>query len=218
MIRAQPAATKPPAEPPLVDCKHCGKPFRQWNSVRQIACSVPCSQAISRKRGLEKMQKQARMEKRDGRIRLRSRRDWVKIAQAAFNAFIRERDRFLPCVSCGFYTETEVQGGTFDCGHYRTVGAAPQLRFDEANAHKQCKECNSGVKRQNGRVLVAHDPERAVTIRQKYRTTLIARIGFSEVDRLETDNEVRRQTVEELKGIIVTYRAKLREIRRARAA
>jgi hypothetical protein len=67
-------------------------------------------------------------------------------------------------------------------------------------------------------VLVAHDPERAMTIRSAYRTRLIARIGFSEVDRLENDNTIRRHTVEELQEITKLYRAKFRELKRARVA
>ena len=38
------------------------------------------------------------------------------------NAFIRERDRDLPCISCGTLTSAQ-----WDAGHYRTTAAAPQV-------------------------------------------------------------------------------------------
>jgi len=194
-------------------CRACREPFVPWRFA-QVACSPKCAVAVAE----DNTRRKAAREKRRGLIALRPRREWVKIARDAFNAFIRERARYPPCISCDFYAEVETIGGTFDCGHFRTVGAAPHLRFDEANAHKQCKTCNSGVIRDGTRVLVAHDPERAMTIRAAYRVRLIARIGFAEVDRLENDNAIRRHDVVGLQEIAKLYRAKLRELRKARAA
>lgn len=201
-------------------CRVCRRefiPVRPLQSCCQYSCAITYSRGSGDRQSAATKRVQA-AEKRETRERLRTRRDWLKLARHAFNAFIRERDRFLPCISCDFYTEIESLGGVFDCGHFRTVGAAPQLRFDEANAHKQCKTCNSGVIREGGRVLVAHDPERAMTIRAAYRTRLIARIGFAEVDRLESDNSIRRYTAEELQAIAKLYRGRLRELLKARAA
>ena len=41
--------------------------------------------------------------------------DWLKDAQKAFNAFIRERDRDKPCI-CGQPLTLDAVGGGFDCG------------------------------------------------------------------------------------------------------
>jgi hypothetical protein len=66
-------------------------------------------------------------------------------AQQAFNAYIRARDADLPCISCGETNPPDLHGGQWDCGHFKTVGANPELRFEERNAHKQCKSCNAGA-------------------------------------------------------------------------
>ena len=137
-------------------------------------------------------------EKRAGRVRARTRRDWVKLAQTAFNAFVRERDLIMPCISCHMPVN---YNGQWQAGHYRTTAAAPQLRFDESNVHRQCAQCNSS---KSGNVV-------------EYRKKLIERVGLLEVERLENDNEVKRQTVEELQAIGKTYRERLREMRKARA-
>ena len=62
-------------------------------------------------------------------------------AQQAVNAFIRERDRDPPCISCGTFTSAQ-----WDAGHYRTTAAAPQPDLMSANIHKQCVVCNPAQK------------------------------------------------------------------------
>lgn len=122
----------------------------------------------------------------------------IKVAQREFNAFIRERDKDRPCICCGaplFFSTGAAWG--YDCGHYRSVGSASHLRFHEENAHAQRKYCNR------------HGAGRAVD----YRLGLIARIGLPAVEALEADNEVRKWTREELRGIAATYRAKLKELK-----
>lgn len=75
---------------------------------------------------------------------LLTRGDYIKKAQSAFNAFIRERDEGKPCPSCGTYHPPMIFGGQWDCGHFMGVGARPELRFEEKNAYRQCKACNGG--------------------------------------------------------------------------
>lgn len=110
-------------------------------------------------------------------------------AQAAFNSFIRIRDFGEPCISCGLYKEI------VDAGHYRSVGAAPELRFDEDNCHGQCRECN-GFKSGN---------------QQAYRENLIEKIGADRVDALETERGVQRRFHDDFLVIRRTYEAKVRE-------
>ena len=45
-----------------------------------------------------------------------------------------------------------------------------------------------------------------------YRIGLIEKIGQSEVDALESDNDPRKLTIEDLKQIISTYKQKLKEL------
>ena len=130
------------------------------------------------------------------RDKLKTRCDWIKEAQAAFNRYIRLRDAGKPCICCGRPLEGGAIGGGFDAGHYRSVGSAPHLRFDERNVHGQTKQCNR------------YGAGRAVD----YRIGLIARIGREAVEELEADQKPRKHTIEDLIEIRNTYRAKAKEI------
>lgn len=123
--------------------------------------------------------------------------DLIKEAQTAFNSFVRTRDEKKPCICCGFPLGEGDIGGAFDCGHYRSTGSAPHLRFDEDNAHAQRKYCNR------------YGAGRAVD----YRIGLIQRIGLEAVERLESDNRVHKWQRDELIAIRDKYRAKLKELK-----
>lgn len=151
-----------------------------------------------REKAAERKQTRAALEK------LKTRRQLTKEAQVAFNAFIRERDKNQPCISCGILNAPERHGGAWDCGHYRTVGAAPHLRFNEANAHRQCKACNGG----SGRFS-----SKARTVGDFYRARLVDRIGPEAIEALERNNQVVRFDTDELRALRDMYRRRLRELR-----
>ena len=67
-------------------------------------------------------------------------------------------------------------------GHYRTTAAAPQLRFDERNIHKQCVVCNQ---HKSGNLV-------------PYRVELINRIGQEAVDEIESNHNRHRWTIGEI--------------------
>ena len=52
-----------------------------------------------------------------------------------FHKFIRERDKDLPCISCGKFT-------ILQAGHFHSAGNYPITRFNEDNVNGQCKKCN----------------------------------------------------------------------------
>ena len=85
----------------------------------------------------------------------------------------------------------------FDCGHYRSIGSAPHLRFDERNAHGQRKKCNRW------------GAGRAVD----YRLGLIQRIGLEAVQSLESAQAHAKWTIDDLKAIKARYKAKLKELK-----
>lgn len=128
---------------------------------------------------------------------LKTRSDYIKEAQRAFNAYIRERDKQQACICCGLPLHSGSVGGQYDCGHYRSIGSAPNLRFDPRNAHAQRKQCNR------------YGAGRAVD----YRIGLIYRIGLEAVESLEADNEPRKWSIEELKAIKAEYVAKLKQLK-----
>ena len=184
-------------------CKACHHPFTPARST-QTACGIDCAMQLAH----EKKVKVAECDRLDTvrkdrarKERLKTRRDWEKEAQAAFNAYIRARDKDMPCICCGLPLSAGDVGGHYDCGHYRSTGSAPHLRFHEDNAHAQRKQCNRW------------GAGRAVD----YRLGLIERIGLARVEALEADQEPRKYTADELRAIRDLYRAKLRELVKERA-
>jgi ribosomal protein L37AE/L43A len=146
-------------------------------------------------------EKKERKADRDRKIEIRPRREWVALAQKAFNAYIRKRDEHLPCISCGRAHVEIIVGGNWDCGHYLTVGAHPELRFEELNAAKQCKRCNAGS---------ARFSHKGRTVANEYRDSLIGRIGLENVLWLEGNHEPKKYTIDELKEICRDYKMKLK--------
>lgn len=167
-------------------CKHCKSLFTPISSLH-VACSLPCAVAI----GKAKEAKESAKADRAKREKLKTRSQWLKEAQVAFNAYIRARDKDHPCISCG-----KRDASSWDAGHYRTVKAAPQLRFNEDNCHKQCVPCNQ---HKSGNLI-------------EYRIGLAMRIGSAQVEALETNNEILRLTIEDAKRIKQTYKDKLKSL------
>ena len=184
-------------------CKACHHPFTPARST-QTACGIDCAMQLAHEKKVKVAECDRLDTVRKDRVRkerLKTRRDWEKEAQTAFNAFIRARDKDMPCICCGLPLSAGDVGGAYDCGHYRSVGSAPHLRFHEDNAHAQRKQCNRW------------GAGRAVD----YRLGLIARIGLARVEALEADQEPRKYTADELRAIRDLYRAKLRELVKERA-
>ncbi len=111
-------------------------------------------------------------------------------AQSAFNAYIRKRDEKEPCISCGRH-----HTGQYHAGHYKTVGARKDLRFNEDNCHKQCSVCNNHL---SGNLA-------------EYTPRLIEKIGQERFDKLQKV-ETKSYTADELKEIIRYYKDKLKQL------
>lgn len=110
-----------------------------------------------------------------------------KKAQDVFNAYIRRRDEYYPCISCG-------KPGN-QAGHYYSVKQFSALRYEEDNCHLQCPYCNCYC---HGNI-------------QMYRVGLLKRIGEERLLRLEAKALRERQkkwTRTELIDIIQTYSKK----------
>ena len=191
------------SKPKLRKCRICPTRFES-RSMAHVVCSPPCTLALAELKRLKaaaKREQEERQKTRAQKEALKTRSDYIKETQHAFNAYIRERDQNKLCICCGLPWDSGNRGststgGAFDCGHYRSVGSAPHLRFDERNAHGQRKQCNR------------YGAGRAVD----YRIGLIARIGREQVESLESDNTVRKYTIDDLKAIKATYKAKLKQL------
>jgi FtsZ-binding cell division protein ZapB len=171
----------------------------------QAVCSPKCALATVEVQKAKEKKSLAQAGRRDIKVRkeaLKSRGDHMREAQQAFNEYIRTRDQAAGhfCISSG--KPLDWSGNAVDAGHYRSVGSAPHLRFDERNCHAQSKQDN--------RFLSGNAVD--------YRIGLIARIGQEAVDALESDQSVRKYTVDEIKAIKAEYRAKTRELKKGQAA
>lgn len=175
------------------DCRAEFTPARPLQSACSIACAISLTNASKEKARAEKARKE-RLEHLQAKERIKTKGDHAKEAQAEFNAWVRLRDQSLPCVSCGRFHE-----GQWHAGHYRTVGANPELRFEPLNVWRQCAPCNNHM---SGNVV-------------NYRIELVKRIGADTVEWLEGKHEPKRYTVDDFKRIKSEYRALVREMKRA---
>lgn len=109
----------------------------------------------------------------------------IKRATKCFNAYIRERDARLPCISCGAWTYLQA-------GHFYSGGAVPRLRFHEHNVNGQCMPCNYFT---SGNV-------------HRYRENLIKKIGLEAVEELDRLSRLRgfKRNRYELIDIIEKYK------------
>lgn len=141
----------------------------------------------------EKAERKAQRERREA---IKTRSDYAREAQAAFNRFIRLRDAERPCISCGRH-----HSGQYHAGHYRTVGGHPELRFNELNCHKQCSVCNN---HKSGNIV-------------DYRINLAVRIGEDNLKFLEGPHKAKKYTIDELKEIKKEYAKKARDLEKKAA-
>lgn len=191
----------------------CGKPFTPFRTTQQVCPNSTCALGFAEEKRRAKFLKDARRDQR--KLRESDTRHQMKLTQPEFNKFIRERDQDEDCISCG-RSNAEVEltdgwktGGAWDCGHYLSVGSHPELRFEELNAHKQCKSCNGG----SGQYTRKNH-----TVSEEYRPRLIDRIGQANVDWLEGPHDAKNYTAADLIEKRKYYRAKTRQLQQARAA
>ena len=175
-------------------CPSCRVMFAPARTSQTVCGEIECAIAHGQSEKGRAIAGKALAEvgRRDIKVRkekLKSRADHLRETQTVFNEWIRLRDATLPCVSCGRHHD-----GQYHAGHYRTVGANPELRFEPLNVHKQCAPCNN---HKSGDIV-------------NYRIELVKRIGVDKVDWLEGPHSARKYTIDELKVMKAHYRALIR--------
>jgi len=195
-------------QPKTKKCKNpaCGISFPPQR-LGQAVCSPKCGLAIKDVNQAKARKSLAQVNRREIKVRkekLKSRADHLREAQAAVNAYVRLRDAYLPCISCDSAPNDNdlMTGSRWDAGHYRSVGACPELRFEPLNIHRQCVKCNRNL---SGNAV-------------EYRIRLVLRIGAEKVAWLEGLHPPCKYTVEEIKAIKAKYRAMTRELKKGEAA
>ncbi|ATF90167.1 recombination protein NinG [Burkholderia gladioli] len=184
-------------------CRVCRTVFQPARSM-QVVCTPHCAGVLAERARAKKAAQAQRAERKDLRERLektKTRGEHMKEAQAAFNAYVRERDFGRGCISCGCPPK-QVFGGAVDCGHYRSTGSAPHHRFNLKNCAAQCVKCN--------RYLGSNSVE--------MRKGMVARFGLEVIEALESDQTSRKFDIEYLNRIKRIFRKKMRraKVRRER--
>ena len=142
------------------------------------------------KKSKAKKVKEWNKEKKVRKEALKTLSEYKKELQVIFNKFIRLRDKGLNCISCNKPAKKE------NAGHYRSVGGNPELRFEELNNNLQCEYCNTYL---HGNLI-------------DYRINLIKKIGIKKVEWLEGKHDPKHYTIEQIKGLKVMYRLKIKQI------
>jgi hypothetical protein len=183
--------------------KNCGKLFKAKFSSFDKCCSDGCLTEYRVQyamKAAEKYRKDREKERNDKdkavidalKEKHKDGPYYKKILQAVFNTYIRLRDEKLPCISCGNTNRIK-----YNAGHYFSLGAFPNLRYNEDNNNKQCEHCNSYL---SGNL-------------RNYREGLIKKIGQERFDLLESQKGVAKHyTVDELKEMIVIYKNKIKQL------
>ena len=173
----------------MAKCKVCKVKFDPRFFLQKTCIEPKCLaewQKIEREAKADKVHSKKKKELKDNDKSYRA-----KIAQQSFNAYIRVRDNDDPCISCQRH-----HTGQYHAGHYRSVGAHPELRFEEYNNNKQCAPCNNHL---SGNIA-------------DYRINLIKKIGLDKVEWLEGPHEPKKYTCAELKEIELLYKQKLKDL------
>lgn len=133
LVRSQPLGAK--TSLPVLrkrKCANCKESFRPFSSMVKW-CSPECGAAL----GLKKLEKQKSREHRKKLTDAKPLSHWLSLTERVVNAYVLQRDRERPCISCGTFKTVQ-----WEAGHYRNVGSYPEIRFDLRNITKQCHRCN----------------------------------------------------------------------------
>ena len=127
-------------------CVICEEPFTpQFNST-QRTCDAPCAIIFARRKSLRQRDKARQaISKRARDFKANTIAHQHKLTRTVFNRLriLQELKRFKDlgiepsCISCGGVRKD------WCCGHFKTVGARGDLRYDPRNTNLQCNfHCN----------------------------------------------------------------------------
>lgn len=169
-------------------CK-CGDEFEPRNIGNTTIRTNKCLKCIA----LANLKKIKQDKTKKQKQSLLSLQDHLKLTQGVFNKYIRERDKGLPCRSCG----KKINGVTH-ASHYLSSGGHSNVRFDENNVFSCCFSCNVAL---SGNLL-------------NYRIRLKELIGNEQLEALELRGKLSKKwTVSELEKIRELYKQKIKELK-----
>ena len=173
-------------------CKFCNNRFQQERPL-QYLCGTKCSIEYQKLLQSNKKAKESKDKLKEMKEGLLTHKDYLKMLQIVFNTFIRLRDKTQPCISCDRPLSSK-----FDAGHFFSVGAYPNLRFNEMNVHGQCVYCNQ---HNHGNI-------------HEYSIRLPFRIGYQNFKELEEKRGVvLKLSIDEIKEKIKYYKEKIKSLK-----
>ena len=178
-------------------CKNCKDKFEpkkfNWKWCDKEECNkVGIEEVLSKAR--RQIEKKKRLEKAKAKESLLTHKDYLKLLQTAFNAYIRKRDKDLPCISCGrFIDKTNTHAS-----HYFSVGSYPNLRFNEDNVHASCNHCNLYL---HGNI-------------SEYSIKLPQRIGIKRFESLKEsrNKSTSKLSIPQIKELIKKYKLEIKKM------
>ncbi|PRW85345.1 recombination protein NinG [Pseudomonas fluorescens] len=179
-------------------CPECRVMFTPSRNAQAVCGEIECAVAYGKSEKGQASAKKALadIERKDIKVRkekLKSRAEYAKEAQAVINRYVRLRDAHLGCISCD---KPASWGGQWHCSHFRSVGAAPHIRYNLWNMHRSCSVCNNHL---SGNIA-------------GYRPKLIEKIGQRKVDWLESNHSIARHDIPYLKRIKEIFTKKCRRL------
>lgn len=181
----------------------CGKLFRPKRAL-QLMCSPLCAENHATQKRLkaeEKARRENRIQTREQKEAAKSKPALEKEVRYWMHKWVRLRDQDKGCISSGKAFTTGALGGDFDAGHFRSVGSAPHLKFDERNIHGQSKYDNQ---------FLAGNPV-------GYERGLRARYGDQMVDELLADDAPRKHTKDDLRAMREHYKVEASRLAKDRS-
>lgn len=191
-------------------CPICSTEYIPRSSLQKVCHNYKCAIAFNKQRDAEIAAREQRKRERElsadlkqRREALKTRAEWEREAQAAFNRYIRMRDMYQECISHPgklISNSNYITGSAIDASHYRSRGAASHLRFNVFNVHAACTRCNRQL---SGNAV-------------EYRIRLIERIGLERVERLESDAGPRKFDIDYLKRVKSIFSRRARHYEKLR--
>jgi hypothetical protein len=175
----------------LRKCKACRSLFVP-RSMTHKACSIDCSLVLvkaSNAKAIASAELRAARAHREKLADSKPLSHWLRATERVVNHFILTRDTKYGCISCG--TNSTV---LWQAGHYLSVAAHPELRFNPGNINKQCCRCNVQLSGNQAAYRIGH----------------VERHGAELVEALEGPNATAKFTREKLAEIRQLFAAKTR--------
>jgi hypothetical protein len=179
----------------LRKCEVCGEDYVKQRMGQR--CHVQCAYKLVIQDRKKQQSKDARKAKAEFNKRQRSW--WLSAKNKGSTAYwlhkyVRERDRLnrIICISC----DGAKPDNQFHAGHYRSVGAAPELRLEPSNIFRQCSQCNT---KKSGN-------------QAEFRIRLVKLIGLEAVEEIEGPHLPKKWTLEELEELRDHWKAEYQKL------